>query len=60
MGNIDLEDDAILAMMDTGIFLQAMTAEIDLPGGLIEIIDVRDKAKSATTACGAFADRLRI
>ena len=50
---VDLEDDGILAMLDSGSFLTAMSAEIDLPGHLIEIIDGGDKANSAETECGA-------
>ena len=39
VGSIDLQDDEFLAMVDSGSFLHAISAEIDLPGHLIEIID---------------------
>ena len=40
-------------MVDSRSFLHAMIAENDLPGHLIEIIDGKNKTKSAETACGA-------
>ena len=46
----------IPAMVGSGTFLRAMNAEIALPENLIEIIDGKDKDKSAETACGAVVE----
>ena len=58
IGNLELEDDEILAMVDSGSFLHAIDAELDLPGHSIEALDGKDRAKSAETACGAVLKRL--
>ena len=60
IGSIELEDDEILAMVDSGSFLHAINAEVDLPGHAIEAIEGKDKARSAETACGAILKRLGI
>ena len=60
IGSIELEDDEILAMVDSGSFLHAINAEVDLPGHAIESIEGKDKARSAETACGAILKRLGI
>ena len=58
IGNLELEDDEILAMVDSGSFLHAIDAEQDLPGHCIEALSGKDRAKSAETACGAVLKRL--
>ena len=60
IGSIELEEDEILAMVDSGSFLHAINAEADLPGHAIEAVEGKDKARSAETACGAILKRLGI
>ena len=45
-------------MVDSGTFLHAIDAELDLPGHLIEALDGKDRSKSAETAYGVVLKRL--
>ena len=56
--DLELEDGEILAMVNSGSFLHAIDAELDLPGHFFEALDGKDRSKSAETACGANPKRL--
>ena len=57
IANMEIEQDEILAMVDSGSFLHAIDADLDLPGHFIEALERADR-RSAETACGAVLKRL--
>ena len=60
IGALQLDEDEILAMVDSGSFLHAIDAESDLPDHPVEAVEGKDRTRSAETACGGILKRLGV
>ena len=60
IGNLELDEDEILVMIDSGSFLHAIDAEVELQGHLLEALEGRERARVAETNCGGILERLGV
>ena len=58
IGNWDLEDDELLALVDTGSFTHAIDAGVELPDHQVQLCDPDAPGTSAETAGGAVLKKL--